>query len=264
MSARPPPASVQAIPAFQDNYFWLLARDGLAAVVDPGDAAPVQDALERQQLRLAAILITHHHADHIGGLAALRTAWPEVHVVGPDDPRIPADRRVAEGMQVDLEHCGLGTFDVLEVPGHTRSHIAYYGGGDLYCGDTLFVCGCGRLFEGTPQQMHASLSKLRALPDATRVFCAHEYTLDNMEFALWVEPDNEALKAFRQQAQEARAAQVPTVPSTLGMEKQCNPFLRFDRPQVVAAAQRRLGRKALAGHEVFGEIRRWKDTEFDS
>ncbi len=263
MGGRPPLASVQAIPAFQDNYFWLLARDGFGVVVDPGDAAPVQAALERQQLRLSAILITHHHADHIGGLAALRAAWPDVHVAGPDDSRIPADRRVAEGMQVDLERWGLGTFDVLEVPGHTRSHIAYYGGGDLYCGDTLFVCGCGRLFEGTPQQMHASLSKLRALPDETRVFCAHEYTLDNMEFALWVEPDNEALKAFQKQAQEARAAQMPTVPSTLGMEKQCNPFLRFDQPQVVAAAQRRLGRIALAEHEVFGEIRRWKDTEFD-
>ena len=135
--------------------------------------------------------------------------------------------------------------------------------GELYCGDTLFVCGCGRLFEGTPQQMHASLSKIRALPDDTRVYCAHEYTLDNVAFALWVEPGNEDLKTFEKEAKELRDAGTPTVPTTLGRERKCNPFLRFDAPAVVAAAQRRLGRQDLAEYEVFGEIRRWKDTEFD-
>ena len=149
------------------------------------------------------------------------------------------------------------------MPGHTRSHIAYYGGSDLYCGDTVFVCGCGRLFEGTPEQMHSSLSKIRLLPDETRVYCAHEYTLDNVAFALWVEPDNEDLKSYQAEARMMREENTPTVPSTLGLEKRCNPFMRFDVPAVVAAAQRRTGRKDLAEYEVFWEIRRWKDTEFD-
>ena len=253
----------EAIPAFQDNYLWLLSSRGKGVVVDPGDAGPVMEVLESRQLELSTILITHHHADHIGGVAELRSAWPNVQIFGPEDPRIPADFRVSEGMTVSLEALGLGTFEVLEVPGHTRSHIAYYGGGDLYCGDTVFVCGCGRLFEGTPEQMHSSLSKIRRLPEETQVYCAHEYTLDNVEFALWVEPDNEDLKSYQAEAMTMREAGTPTVPSTLGLEKKCNPFLRFDAPAVVAAAQRRMGRKDLAEYEVFGEIRRWKDTEFD-
>jgi len=253
----------EAIPAFQDNYLWLLSSRGKGVLVDPGDAGPVMEALESRQLELSTILITHHHADHIGGVAELRSAWPNVQVFGPEDSRIPADIRVSEGMTVSLEALGLGTFEVLEVPGHTRSHIAYYGGGDLYCGDTVFVCGCGRLFEGTPEQMHSSLSKIRRLPEETRVYCAHEYTLDNVEFALWVEPDNEDLKSYQAEAMTMRKAGTPTVPSTLDLEKKCNPFLRFDAPAVVAAAQRRMGRKDLAEYEVFGEIRRWKDTEFD-
>lgn len=253
----------EAIPAFQDNYLWLMSGHGKGVLVDPGDAGPVMEALESRQLELSTILITHHHADHIGGVAELRSAWPNVQVFGPEDPRIPADFRVSEGMTVSLETLGLGTFEVMEVPGHTRSHIAYYGGGDLYCGDTVFVCGCGRLFEGTPEQMHSSLSKIRRLPEGTRVYCAHEYTLDNVEFALWVEPDNEDLKSYQAEAMAMREAGTPTVPSTLGQEKKCNPFLRFDAPAVVAAAQRRMGRTDLAEYEVFGEIRRWKDTEFD-
>ena len=257
------PMPAEAIPAFQDNYLWLLSGHGRGVVVDPGDAGPVMATLESRQLELSTILITHHHADHIGGVAELRSAWPDVTVYGPEDPRIPADFRVSEGMSVDLEELGFGTFQVLEVPGHTRSHIAYYGGGDLYCGDTVFVCGCGRLFEGTPEQMHSSLSKIRLLPEETRVYCAHEYTLDNVEFALWVEPDNEDLKSYQAKARMMREEDTPTVPSTLGLEKRCNPFLRFDAPAVVAVAQRRTGRKDLAEYEVFGEIRNWKDTEFD-
>ena len=253
----------EAIPAFQDNYLWLMSSQGKGVVVDPGDAAPVMAALESRGLELSAILITHHHADHIGGLAELRAAWPDAKVYGPEDSRIPADFRVCEGMTVDLEVSGFGTFEVLEVPGHTRSHIAYYGNGDLYCGDTLFVCGCGRLFEGTPEQMHSSLSKIRCLPEETRVYCGHEYTLDNVEFALWVEPDNEDLKSFQVEAKKMREASIPTVPSTIGLERKCNPFLRFDVPTVVEAAQDRVGRQNLAEYEVFGEIRHWKDTEFD-
>jgi len=253
----------EAIPAFQDNYLWLMSADSSAVVVDPGDAHVIEDALQARQLELAAILITHHHADHIGGVEQLRRQWPKARVFGPEDPRIPADIRVAEGACVDTGVEGLPQFEVLEVPGHTRSHIAYLSEGELYCGDTLFIGGCGRLFEGTPQQMHASLSKIRALPDHTEIYCAHEYTLDNLEFALWVEPDNADLCAFRKAAQQKRARGEPTVPSLLGIEKQCNPFLRFDAPAVVAAAERRLKREGLAEYEVFGEIRRWKDTEFD-
>ncbi len=253
----------EAIPAFQDNYLWLLSSHGRGVIVDPGDAGPVMDALGSRQLDLSAILITHHHADHIGGVAELRSAWSSATVYGPEDSRIPADIRVSEGDDVDLRAMGLGTFKVLDVPGHTRSHIAYHGGGDLYCGDTVFVCGCGRLFEGTPKQMHSSLSKLRSLPDETRVYCAHEYTLDNVEFALWVEPDNEDLRSYREEAKKLREKNEPTVPSTLGLEKRRNPFLRFDAPAVVEAARQRAGRKDLAAWEVFGEIRRWKDSEFD-
>ena len=253
----------EAISAFRDNYLWLMSGRGSGVMVDPGDAEPVIAALESRGLTLSAILITHHHSDHIGGVAALRAVWPEVKVFGPEDSRIPADFRVSRGMKVNLGEWGLGAFDVLDVPGHTRSHIAYYGGGDLYCGDTLFVCGCGRLFEGTPKQMHASLSKIRLLPEETRVYCGHEYTLDNVQFALWVEPENADLRSYQATAKKMREAGTPTVPSTIGFEKKCNPFLRFDTPEVVEVAQRRTGREDLEEYEVFGEIRHWKDTEFD-
>ncbi len=232
-------------------------------VVDPGDAEVIANALQLRGLELVAILITHHHADHIGGVDALCQQWPEARVFGPHDERITADIRLSEAMQADTGVPGLPCFTVMEVPGHTRSHIAYYAPGELYCGDTLFIGGCGRLFEGTPQQMHASLSKIRALPDDTQVYCAHEYTLDNLEFATWVEPDNAALQDFRARAIEMRQRGEPTVPSALGNEKQCNPFLRFDKPDVIAAAQCRLPDQVLEPYQVFGEIRRWKDTEFD-
>ena len=254
--------SVQAIPAFQDNYLWLLSRAGLAAAVDPGDADPILDALREQELRLGAILITHHHADHIGGVQRLRQTFPDAKVYGPDDARVPATVRVREGDTVRIPALRR-EFRVLEVPGHTRSHIAYWGEGDLFCGDTLFVSGCGRLFEGTSRQMQNSLSKLRALPAETCAYCAHEYTLDNMEFASWVEPDNGDLQKARTEAQERRRRGVPTVPSTIGQELRCNPFLRYDHPDVIEAARRRAGRTDLQPHEVFGEIRHWKDAEFD-
>ena len=248
----------RAVPAFRDNYLWLLPRGGRAAAVDPGDAAPVLAALAADGLRLTAILLTHHHADHIGGVARLRAEFPGIPVFGPEDERVPATARVREGDAVRLEDLGR-EFRVLEVPGHTRSHIAYAGDGDLFCGDTLFAGGCGRLFEGTPAQMRASLAKLRALPDATRVYCAHEYTQANLAFAQAVEPDNAELAAYRDEVRQRRGRDEPTVPAELGREKRCNPFLRWDRPDVVRAAERRAGRAGLAPDEVFGAIRSWKD-----
>ena len=248
----------RGIPAFRDNYLWLLPRGGRAAAVDPGDAAPVLAALAADGLRLTAILLSHHHADHIGGVARLRAEFPGIPVFGPEDERVPATARVREGDAVRLEDLGR-EFRVLEVPGHTRSHIAYAGGGDLFCGDTLFAGGCGRLFEGTPAQMRASLAKLRLLPDATRVYCAHEYTQANLAFAQAVEPDNAELAAYRDEVRRRRGRDEPTVPAELGREKRCNPFLRWDRPGVVRAAERRAGRSGLAPDEVFGEIRSWKD-----
>ena len=248
----------RAVPAFRDNYLWLLPRGGRAAAVDPGDAAPVLAALAADGLRLTAILLTHHHADHIGGVARLRAEFPGIPVFGPEDERVPATARVREGDAVRLEDLGR-EFRVLEVPGHTRSHIAYAGDGDLFCGDTLFAGGCGRLFEGTPAQMRASLAKLRALPDATRVYCAHEYTQANLAFAQAVEPDNAELAAYRDEVRQRRGRDEPTVPAELGREKRCNPFLRWDRPGVVRAAERRAGRAGLAPDEVFGAIRSWKD-----
>ena len=258
-----------AIPAFADNYLWLLqGPKRRAAVVDPGDAAPVIEALDAGSCELAAILITHHHADHIGGVARLLELFPEARVYGPEDERIGGVTHVVrEGDCVELEFLP-ARFEVFDVPGHTRTHIAYYaaprhGEEMLFCGDTIFACGCGRLFEGTPAQMCDSLSKLRRLPETTQIYCAHEYTLDNIAFAKWVEPDNAALLAREREARALREAGRPTVPSRLATERRTNPFLRFDEARVAAAARRHAGAELHTDEEVFGEIRRWKDTEFD-
>lgn len=255
--------AVHRLPAFDTNYLWLLTNGERAAVVDPGDAAPVLAALQRLECDLRDILITHHHADHIGGVDALLQAFPQARVYGPDDERIPQVQEVVrENDALTLESLD-ATLTVLEVPGHTSSHIAYYGDGKLFCGDTLFACGCGRLFEGTPEQMHASLTKIRNLPETTEVYCAHEYTLDNIEFALWVEPNNEALLTRRADATRMRENGEATVPFNLGLDRQTNPFLRFDAPQVERAAQRFADADLSGEAQVFGAIRRWKDTEFD-
>ncbi len=252
---------IEPIPAFSDNYIWLLtdSLEGGSCVVDPGDAGPVIETLEARGLELTDILVTHHHPDHVGGLATLVERYqPRIH--GPVNPAVTAvDNRVREG---DLVEVLATTFEVMEVPGHTLDHIAYFHGGDqplLFCGDTLFAGGCGRLFEGTPEQMYASLQKLAALPPGTRVYCAHEYTLANLAFAAAVEPDNAALRERIAGARALRAGGTPTVPSELGLELATNPFLRCDQPALRAnlSAQNRL--KGETGPEVFATVRHWKD-----
>ena len=253
-----PGITVAAIPAFSDNYIWLLSTGGSGAVVvDPGQAQPVLDELARNGLKLEAILLTHHHPDHTGGVARL-VAQTGAAVYGPDDRRIPGQTRsFREGETLDLTALGLA-LRVLEVPGHTTSHIAFHGHGCLFCGDTLFSVGCGRLFEGTPEQMQDSLDKLAALPPETQVFCGHEYTLSNCDFARAVEPDNADLARRASEAEACRATGRMTVPSELGEELRVNPFLRTREPSVVAAA-RQHDPGAQPGASTLAVIRQWKD-----
>ncbi len=252
--------AVTPLPAFNDNYLWLLTRGREAVVVDPGDAGPVRRALDRQNLRLSSILATHHHNDHIGGVIELKAATA-ARVFGPATERIAGvDQRLAGGDQVTV----LDTpFDVIDVPGHTAGHIAYFAAHEspplLFCGDTLFACGCGRLFEGTPEQMVNSLDALSALPDETRVFCAHEYTLANIRFALTIEPDNAALTARFERDSATRARGEPTVPSTIGLELATNPFLRCDQPTVRATVARNTA-DALDRTSIFAWLREKKNV----
>lgn len=250
--------TVIPLPALQDNYIWLIRNDRHAAVVDPGDAAPVLDYLAREQLQLTAILNTHHHLDHVGGNAGLLSRF-KVPVYGPAKERIPTvTHPLAEGSIVELPEFSL-SFSVLDIGGHTAGHIGYYGANSLFCGDTLFGCGCGRLFEGTPQQMLASLQKLAALPDSTNVFCGHEYTLANIRFAKTVNPANAELLAREKKDTQTRAANLPTLPSTIKLEKDTNPFLRCTTPEVVKAASHFSGRTLADAVGVFAAIRAWKN-----
>ena len=249
-----------ALPAFADNYIWMLHDGARAVVVDPGDAAPVHSALDRLQLDLCAILVTHHHADHVGGVDALR---PRLHgpVYGPARERIPAPfTALHEGDAVTV--LGLD-FDVLDVPGHTAGHIAYSQRGDgprplLFCGDTLFSAGCGRLFEGTAAQMLASLAKFAALPADTQVCCTHEYTLSNLRFAAAVEPGNAARAQYQAHCTALREQGLPTLPSSMALELQVNPFLRCTEPEVVGAA-RAQGASDDSPLAVLSALRAWKN-----
>ena len=256
--------SVLTVPAFKDNYLWLI-HDGVhAAVVDPGDSGPILAALDAHGLTLTAILLTHHHADHTGGVPALLARYP-VPVFGPRNDGIDAvTQPLSEGDRVSVPGLDLA-FDVFDVPGHTLGHIAYVrstpGLHWLFCGDTLFAGGCGRLFEGTPAQMAESLEKLAALPEDTEVYCAHEYTLSNLRFALAVEPGNEVLALRMRDESAKRAADLPTVPSSIGLERRTNPFLRYREPEIVdslvAAGKLSAG---AAPVQAFAALREWKNV----
>lgn len=243
------------IPAFKDNYIWLLVRDGRAAVVDPGDAAPVRERLADANLHLESILITHHHADHQGGVAELVRDW-QPRVFGPADESITGRTDPLRGGE---EIVVLGQkLKVLAVGGHTVGHLAYHAPGAVFCGDALFGAGCGRLFEGTPAQMSISLGRLAALPDDTLVYCAHEYTEANLRFAVLVEPGSLALRARCARVAAARAAGRSSVPSTLREERETNPFLRCGEPAVIAAALAH-GAVDRSPTAVFAAIRAWRN-----
>jgi hydroxyacylglutathione hydrolase len=252
---------VEAIPIFSDNYVWCLRADAASAeawVVDPGDAAPVLAALAARGCRLGGILVTHWHPDHIGGIPALlETAKVEVYGPLAEQARIPSlSRPLVDGDSVRLPWAEA---EVLALPGHTLGHIAYALPGWLFCGDTLFSAGCGRLFEGSPADMWASLQRLDAYPPDTRIACTHEYTLSNLRFALAVEPGNAAIADYRRQVEAWRAQGQPSLPSTLARERQINPFLRSREPAVRAAAERASGMPCDSPEKVFAALRAWKD-----
>jgi len=250
-----------ALPAFTDNYIWLLHDGAQALVVDPGEAAPVQAALDALGLELAAILVTHHHGDHVGGIDELRSRL-RGPVFGPAREVIPEPFTPLSG-GARIQALGLD-FEVFDVPGHTAGHIAYLHRSDaqpplLFCGDTLFSAGCGRLFEGTPAQMHASLGLLAALPGTTRVCCTHEYTLSNLRFAAAVEPGNGDIDRYTAWCEAQRAQDRPTLPSSIARELSINPFLRCAQPQVVSSA-RDHGAEDDSPVAVFAALREWKNN----
>jgi hydroxyacylglutathione hydrolase len=249
---------VTAIPAFRDNYVWAIHDARSAILVDPGEAAPILAWLEARHITPAAILVTHHHGDHVGGILEI-TARHDIPVYGPGNETIPGRTHPLLGGEiVTIEEIG-AVFQVIACPGHTRGHLCYFGQDALFCGDTLFSCGCGRLFEGTAAQMHTSLSRIRALPPHTQVYCAHEYTLDNLDFALAVEPGNPELQQRLAEVRALRDQDKPSLPVSLGRETATNPFLRFDQPAVVLAASQHAGCPVQPGLATFATLRAWKD-----
>lgn len=252
------PSVLRPLPAFHDNYIWTLSRGGQALVVDPGDASVVEAWLAAERLSLAIILVTHHHRDHTGGVTELR-ARHDVRVFGPDEAIDGLDTILTGGERLSLPP--FGEFQVMAVRGHTLGHIAYYQASEdlLFCGDTLFSAGCGRLFEGSAADLYRSLESLAALPDSTRICCTHEYTLANLRFAAAVEPGNRHQEAWAQEASALRRQGLPTLPVSLGRERTYNPFLRYREAAVVASASREAGHPLLPGQAVLTALRTWKD-----
>ena len=250
--------NITAIPALRDNYIWVIHNDRGAILVDPGETAPALDFLHSRSLQLEAILCTHRHNDHIGGIAKLREVY-NVPVHGrrhPNNPHITNDLR--EGDQLQLEAFSI-RFDIIEIPGHLDDHIAFIAPDILFCGDVLFGAGCGRNFEGTPAQLHHSLQRLALLPDTTRVYCAHEYTAANLHFALACEPDNPAIKERIAATQKLLADHLPTLPSSIALEKSTNPFLRCAQPAIIHTLQQR-GLSDTSELGVFTALREWRNN----
>lgn len=246
------------LPAFNDNYIWLLQRGAFAVAVDPGDASVVADYCTQRQLQLSAILVTHCHDDHIGGVPALQRRYG-CPVYAPAHPALGTSiHELKDNDLLPLPDLEL-QLNVLSLPGHTREHIGYYAPGILLCGDTLFACGCGRVFDGTAQQLYRSLQRLARLPADTQVYCSHEYTLSNQRFAITADPDNRELQQRMQRDQALRNAGQPTLPSTLAQEIACNPFLRCDTAAIRGAVQQHCGKTLPDSEQVFVELRRWKD-----
>ncbi|VAW66913.1 Hydroxyacylglutathione hydrolase [hydrothermal vent metagenome] len=267
---------ITALRAFSDNYIWLLQREGRSevVVVDPGQSEMVIEHLDKHELKLVAILITHQHYDHTGGVQALLALYPDIPVIGPDrdcsevkldiDLLIPEfiTYAVAEGDMVFLPQLGLN-FDVISTPGHTLDHLAFVGEGIAFCGDTLFGAGCGRIFSGTAQMFSASLSKLAALPADTRLYCAHEYTVDNLGFAKRAEPNNHSIIERGEAALKKQQEGQPTIPTTVALELATNPFMRLQQPEVKQAAENYAGKTLDEDWQVFAALREWKDTKYD-
>ena len=268
--------NIKPIPAFSDNYIWMLQKDDdkNVVLVDPGDEQTIMSFFDANSLQLVAILITHQHYDHTGGVAKLVERFPGLKVFCPNKivSEIPlsidlpiADlitHPVQDGDTIEITELGI-QFQVIEIPGHTLDHVAYFGESSLFCGDTIFGCGCGRLFSGSAKQMAASMMRLSALPAYTKMYCAHEYTVDSIGFAKWVEPDNQDIISRDKEDFAKQEKGVPTIPSTLEMELKTNPFMRFDVDAVIKAAEKFAGRKLLNDGEVFAAIREWKDSEYD-
>jgi len=253
---------ITPIDALQDNYIWLLRETNHrgAIVVDPGEAKPVLETLTRGQLSLTAILVTHHHWDHTNGIAELLKQYPTAIVFGPAKEKVFGCKHfMQENDQTAIPNFST-QFKVLDIPGHTLGHIAYYGANALFCGDTLFTAGCGRIFEGTPEQMYQSLSKLAALPATTKIYCGHEYTLANLKFAAHVEPNNTDTQQRIKQVQQLRAQQLPSVPATLMLELQTNPFLRCESPSIISAVEYHIKKKLDNPVDVFAHLREWKNS----
>lgn len=251
--------NIVALPAFNDNYIWTLHNSKAAVVVDPGDANVVLRFLADNELSLTAVLLTHHHADHSGGINTLLTHFPDIKVFGSRTSKLAeVNAGVSEGETIHILEMGLN-FNVLEVPGHTLDHIAFYSDQRLFCGDSLFSLGCGRLFEGTANQAYDSLQKMARLPAQTQIYCTHEYTAANLVFALAVEPDNRLLQRYKLWVERQRQHNIPTLPTTLAEQLAMNPFLRCHEPDIIRHIQAREDKFFAGGLDVFTALRSYKD-----